>query len=81
MSKRNYTRELKIARDQGAKIVCSVAPYEGTPVEYRPLKKGDPKPWVPAGQKSSLTPFRYSGRECHPVGPNGGPWVLAQLLP
>jgi hypothetical protein len=64
MSKRNYTRELRRAQEQGAKVVCSVAPYEGTEMAYRPLKKGDPKPWVPVGQKSSLTPFRYSGREC-----------------
>ena len=77
MSKRNYTRELRRAKDQGAKIVCSVAPYEGMGVEYLPRQKGDPQPWYVPGRAHGI---RYSGRECRAVGPNGGPWVLAQLL-
>jgi hypothetical protein len=80
MSKRNYTRELRRAADQGAKIVCSVAPYAGVEVDYSPRKKGDPQPWVLVDQKSSPTPFRYSGCECRAEGRNGGPWALAKVL-
>lgn len=63
MSKRNYTRELRRAQEQGAKIVCSVAPYEGTEVEYDTgFARSHPQPWLVPG-----TGIRYSGRECHAV--------------
>ncbi len=70
MSKRNYTRELRRAADQGAKIVCSVAPYAGVEVDYSPRQKGDPQPWRVPGIRNGL---RYSGRECHAVRPGDGP--------
>lgn len=78
---RNYTRELRRAKEQGAKIVCSMAPFEGVEVQYAPRTKGDPQPWRPeqTGRMPDVE-YRYSGRECHAVGPNGGPWALAQLL-
>ncbi|MBB4786023.1 hypothetical protein [Streptomyces rapamycinicus] len=41
-------------------IVCSLAPYKGRPVQYRPRHRHDAQPWV-------LGAFRYSGRECHAV--------------
>jgi len=81
MGSRNYTRELRRAQEQGAKIVCSMVPFEGTEVTYSPRAKGDPQPWVP--EQNGHMPdveYRYSGRECHAVGQNGGPWVLASLL-
>lgn len=62
VKKRNFTAELKKAQEQGAKIVCSMAPYEGEEMVYQPRKQGDPSPWV---RKSGSTLFRYSGRECH----------------
>jgi hypothetical protein len=54
------TATLLQARQEGAVIVCSLAPYEGRPVEYRPRHRRDAQPWV-------LGAFRYSGRECHAV--------------
>lgn len=78
---RNYTRELRREKSQGAKIVCSVAPFDGEPVDYQPRQKGDSKPWKLADRQGQpYEGFRYSGRECHAVGPNGGPWALARAL-
>jgi hypothetical protein len=67
MSKRNYTRELRRAKEQGAKIVCSVAPFHGVEVEYMPRQKGDPQPWRISGHRTGG--LRYSGRECQAVWP------------
>lgn len=73
---RNFTQELLGYQREGAQIVCSLAPHEGTEVFYRPRTKGDPQPWMLPG-----APYRYSGRECHAVTPNGGgPWAVARLL-
>jgi hypothetical protein len=67
VKKRNFTAELKKAQEQGAKIVCSMAPYEGYEMVYEPRKTGDPSPWkLKAGSD-----FRYSGRECHADWPEG----------
>lgn len=71
MSKRNYTRELRRAQEQGATIVCSVAPYHGHAVVYDPTVKGDPKPWRLDGLAGDGPDFRYSGRECQAT------WTLA----
>lgn len=59
---RNFTRELLKAQHEGARIVCSVAPYEGHAVNYAPRTTRDPQPWVLTGSQGL---FRYSGRECH----------------
>lgn len=67
MGSRNYTRELRRAQEQGAKIVCSMAPYEGKPVTYSPREKGDPKPWIFRNPEENDWGYRYSGRECHAV--------------
>lgn len=69
MSKRNYTRELRRAQEQGAKIVCSVTPYHGVEVMYSPRQKGDPQPWRVIGHANGG--IRYSGRECQAT------WTLA----
>lgn len=73
---RNYTRELRRAQEQGAKIVCSMAPYDGTPVTYSPRMKGDPTPWtmtLPTATPGKTVTYYYSGRECHAVRPGDGP--------
>ncbi|SEB60402.1 hypothetical protein SAMN04490356_0885 [Streptomyces melanosporofaciens] len=53
-------RQAAQSSDGGAVIVCSLAPYEGRSVQYRPRHRNDAQPWVLGG-------FRYSGRECHAV--------------
>lgn len=79
---RCYSQELHKARKEGAVIVCSMAPYASRPVIYEPRRKSDPKPWVLADDVDghSRRGYRYSGRECHAEGPNGGPWAVASLL-
>lgn len=76
MSKTNYTRALRRAQEQGARIVCSVAPYEGQPVIYDTgHARSHPQPWLVPG-----TGIRYSGRECRAEGPYGGSWTDAKPL-
>lgn len=66
MARRNYSKELHDAEKNGAQIVCSVAPYEGTQVHYQPRRPRDPKPWTfTENGRSYRGQFRYSGRECH----------------
>lgn len=43
----SYTARLFKARRAGVLIVCSLAPYEGRPVQYRPRHRHDAQPWVP----------------------------------
>ncbi len=65
---RNYTQELLAARARGERIVCSMAPYAGNPVDYDPRSKTDPQPWVLAGWGGRRDDwYRYTGRECHAV--------------
>lgn len=73
MPKRNYTVELRKAQKNGAKIVASMQPHEGVEMEYAPRKKGDPSPWVFANRPHSESSswYRYTGRECHAVLPEG----------
>jgi hypothetical protein len=79
MSGRNYTAPLRKALSEGAQIVCAVSPYSGEEMKYRPRRSGDTRPWV---LKSGTVSWRYSGRECKAVTPNGGgPWAVARLLP
>lgn len=61
---RNFTQELKDAVNEGSRVVCSLAPYEGQLVEYRPRSESDPSPWVLTSWPDG---YRYSGRECHAV--------------
>jgi hypothetical protein len=77
MSTRNYTQELLKAQREGAKIVVSLQPYAGREATYQPRSIHDSLPWVTEG-----APYRFTGRECHAVTPNGnGPWSVARLLP
>lgn len=73
----NWTQKLRKAADERqALIVCSVAPYDGQPVEYAPRYTTDRQPWV-IWSKTRRDPktgkwevlYRYSGRECHAVLP------------
>lgn len=74
----NYTAELRKFKAEGAKIVCQVKPYEDQEVVYVPRNPGDPKPWRLMADPDG---YRYSGRECTAVTPNGGgPWALARVL-
>lgn len=67
---RSWTNRLRNAKENGAKIVCSVAPYEGWEVTYLPRFPKDHAPWVIiALQIYPNTTFRYSGRECHAIVP------------
>lgn len=61
MARRNYTPELIKSIQSGRKAVCSVDPYEGWEVSYRPRNRRDPEPWILENG------FRYSGRFCHTV--------------
>lgn len=74
MARRNYSAELLKALENGQKIVCSMAPYEGDGMVYNPRRLRDPRPWTFA--ENSGAPyhgmFRYSGRECHAVHPLTG---------
>lgn len=67
MSKTNYTRALRRAQEQGARIVCSVAPFSEVPVKYMPRFKEDPHPWVLDRLPRPVLEYRYSGRECRAV--------------
>lgn len=74
----NYTAALRKAQAEGAEIACAMQPYLDRRMEYKPRTKGDPSPWVLAGSTSA---FRFNGRECKAVTPNGGgPWSVARLL-
>lgn len=65
---RNFTQELLKAQSAGQRIVCSVAPYEDQPMEYKPRHGRDPLPWVAVGMSAETQKtWRYSGRECHAV--------------
>lgn len=55
---RSYTDRLLKAQENGAIIVCSMAPYENWEVTYDPRHKRDGEPWTVSG-------LRYSGRQCH----------------
>ncbi|AUG87174.1 hypothetical protein HOS58_gp42 [Streptomyces phage Attoomi] len=72
---RSWTTELKRAQAQGARIVCSVAPWRGMDVEYVPERRV----WM-LKDDAAENPVTFTGRECHAVGQNGGPWVVAKLL-
>jgi len=74
-----YTAELRKAKDEGAKIVCAMQPYEGREVDYVPRRAGDPQPWLLRVGPGDF--YRYNGRECRAEGPSGGPWRIARLLP
>lgn len=67
--RRAYTRELRAAQAAGARIVCSLAPYEGHEVVHRPRFTADPKPWVPVDMAPGCEWYRLNGRECHAVHP------------
>jgi hypothetical protein len=67
MKRRNYTAELQAAFENGAEIVCSVAPYEGWPVVHQPRRARDPLPWVFTSENGIHPAYRYSGRDCHAV--------------
>lgn len=70
---RSLTDRLKRAMENGAVIVCSMAPYENWEVTYDPRHSRDPEPWTVAGS------FRYSGRECHAMTPEAlEKWAEAQ---
>lgn len=56
---RSFTNRLLTAQENGAVIVCSMAPYLNWEVTYSPRHSRDGEPWTIAGS------FRYSGRECH----------------
>ena len=79
MARRNYSQELLKAQEDGRKVVCSVAPYEGLEMAYAPRRPRDPLPWVPADQYtrsgSYSGMYRYSGRQCHDVHPYLGEYV------
>lgn len=71
MARRNYSAELLAAQENGQKIVCSMAPYEGDEVAYAPRRLRDPRPWTFTETASAAYHgmFRYTGRECHAVDP------------
>lgn len=62
---RNYTKVLREAQENGARIFCSIGPEEE--VVYLPRNRTDPEPWVLASEPDSL--WRYDGRRCHAVHP------------
>lgn len=76
MARRQYTKELRKAQEQGRQIVVSsgVMYYERSashewPVVYRPRHLTDAHPWLallPDGREPSEEEYalRYSGREC-----------------
>ena len=66
----SWSQKLRILRDERkATIVCSVAPYQGEEVEFAPRYETDREPWVLKNRP--FTTLRFSGRECHPVYPEG----------
>jgi hypothetical protein len=67
MARRNYSEELRAAQDAGRKIVCSVQPWEGFLMEYRPRRNRDPRPWLMKGYNPDDPYYRYGGRFCHAV--------------
>lgn len=76
---RNYTRELRTAQAEGAKIVGAMQPREGWEMVYAPRNVRDPLPWIATADPLG---FRFNGRELKAVTPNGGgPWSVAKLLP
>lgn len=63
---RNFTREVRKALRPGlSRAVCSVAPYEGREVQYRPRGAHDSRPWVLDTQIVALDGYRFTGREVH----------------
>jgi hypothetical protein len=70
---RHYTNELRSAKHQGAKIVCSMQPYRGRIVVHRPRRGNDPQPWVLLAGPGNM---RFSGRECSAVTVSGAPWMI-----
>lgn len=66
------TKQLRKAKRDGAVILAGP-----TEVDFKPRREGDPTPWrvSAAGQRT-----RYRPGQCHPEGPNGGPWILVELL-
>lgn len=63
---RSFTARLLLQEEKHhADIVCSMAPFEGQPVVYRPRHSRDNQPWILASQDGTKNPFRYAGNECH----------------
>lgn len=59
-----WSKKLRsVQKNRGVRILCSVAPYDGQEVDFQPRYETDREPWVLKGVDS---PYRYSGRECHP---------------
>lgn len=67
----NHTQKLRRAKDDGAKIVCSVGVHSGCEVAYRPRWTTDKKPWLLTYAESNgmqdKAYYRYTGLECRPV--------------
>lgn len=70
---RSFTARLKAAQANGARIVCSVAPYEGWTVVHLARHDRDPQPWILATDRAAAYAMRFSGRECHAVAPDQEP--------
>jgi hypothetical protein len=58
------TAVLRQAQNNGARILCGVAPYEGTDMLYRPRNDHDSTPWILTTQEDSPHAYRYTGLEC-----------------